>query len=255
MPVADISLNELSRRVGLAKSNVLRYFDSREAVLLELLASSVQLGREHLAAELPSAVNGGRASTAVPHSWRTRSRRSLAERPVLCDLMSTQAAVLERNVSVEAVTQHKLAGLAEGEAIAGLVRDALPELSEDEAWQYLMGVWLMTAALWAHARPPEALLEAYAADERLERAQLDFAPTLQDYLTTLAIGLTRAAERSSLECERFAPLRKEGECSPASGATAWSTGRSTISCVASTRALRMSSAPAGVRLVRVHGLW
>ena len=35
MPVADISLNELSRRVGLAKSNVLRYFDSREAVLLE----------------------------------------------------------------------------------------------------------------------------------------------------------------------------------------------------------------------------
>jgi AcrR family transcriptional regulator len=26
MPVADLSLNELSRRVGLAKSNVLRYF-------------------------------------------------------------------------------------------------------------------------------------------------------------------------------------------------------------------------------------
>src|SRR5216117_1101716 len=36
MPVADLSLNELSRRVGLAKSNVLRYFETREAVLLEL---------------------------------------------------------------------------------------------------------------------------------------------------------------------------------------------------------------------------
>ena len=35
--VADISLRELSRRVGLAKSNVLRYFDSREAIFLELL--------------------------------------------------------------------------------------------------------------------------------------------------------------------------------------------------------------------------
>src|SRR5262245_63828853 len=57
MPVADISLNELSRRVGLAKSNVLRYFDSREAVLLELLAGSVGEWREHLAAELPSAVS------------------------------------------------------------------------------------------------------------------------------------------------------------------------------------------------------
>ncbi|MFI0409165.1 TetR/AcrR family transcriptional regulator [Actinomadura sp. 3N508] len=37
MPVSALSLNELSRRVGLAKSNVLRYFESREAVLLELL--------------------------------------------------------------------------------------------------------------------------------------------------------------------------------------------------------------------------
>ena len=32
-PVADISLRELSESVGLAKSNVLRYFDSREAHL------------------------------------------------------------------------------------------------------------------------------------------------------------------------------------------------------------------------------
>ena len=189
MPVADLSLNELSRRVGLAKSNVLRYFDSREAVLLELLASSVREWREHLAGELPSAVNRRAGFDRRAAQLADAIATSLTERPVLCDLMSTQAAVLERNVSVEAVTQHKLAGLAEGEAIAGLVRDALPELSEDEAWQYLMGVWLMTAALWAHARPPEALLEAYAADGRLERAQLDFAPTLQDYLTTLAIGL------------------------------------------------------------------
>ena len=37
MPVAAVTLNELSRRVGLAKPNVLRYFESREAVLLELL--------------------------------------------------------------------------------------------------------------------------------------------------------------------------------------------------------------------------
>jgi AcrR family transcriptional regulator len=29
MPVAALSLNELSRRVGLAKSNVLRYFETR----------------------------------------------------------------------------------------------------------------------------------------------------------------------------------------------------------------------------------
>ncbi|WP_204263246.1 TetR/AcrR family transcriptional regulator [Geodermatophilus normandii] len=42
MPVADVGLNELSRRVGLAKSNVLRYLDSREGVLLELMDSGLR---------------------------------------------------------------------------------------------------------------------------------------------------------------------------------------------------------------------
>ena len=53
----------------------------------------------------------------------------------------------------------------------------------------------MTAALWAHARPPQAVLEAYAADERIARMHLDFRDALADYLTTVAIGLgARAAD-------------------------------------------------------------
>ncbi|WP_329352947.1 TetR family transcriptional regulator [Streptomyces sp. NBC_01261] len=42
MPLSALCLNELSRRVGLAKSNVLRYFASREAVLLDLLEESAR---------------------------------------------------------------------------------------------------------------------------------------------------------------------------------------------------------------------
>ncbi len=69
------------------------------------------------------------------------------------------------------------------------MRDALPELGQDDAWRYMVGAWLMTSALWAHARPPEALVEACAADERLAQAHLDFPDALEDHLTTLAIGL------------------------------------------------------------------
>ena len=72
MPVAEVSLNELSRRVGLAKSNVLRYFDSREAVLLELLASLTQEWIAHLTAELPAAVSAGPRSSRAPSSWPSR---------------------------------------------------------------------------------------------------------------------------------------------------------------------------------------
>jgi AcrR family transcriptional regulator len=194
MPVADISLNELSRRVGLAKSNVLRYFDSREAVLLELLAGASREWLDHLAAELPSAVRRRAGFNRRAEQLATAISASLAARPVLCDLLSTQAAVLEHNVSVEAVARFKLAGLADAERFAGLVRDALPELSEDGAWQYTIGAWLMASALWSHARPPAALVAAYAADERLERLQIDLPVTLKDHLITLALGLhARAA--------------------------------------------------------------
>jgi len=74
MPVAQVSLNELSRRVGLAKSNVLRYFESREAVLLELLDAASREWLEHLDDTLTGAVDTSAAATerveqlaATPH--------------------------------------------------------------------------------------------------------------------------------------------------------------------------------------------
>ena len=193
MPVSELSLNELSRRVGLAKSNVLRYFDSREAVLLELLASCTREWLAHLAEELPAAVVPSAAFERRAEQLATAIAQSLAERPVLCDLLGAQAGVLEHNVSAEAVTRHKLAGLADAELLGRLVLDALPELSPDDAWRYVIATWLMTSALWAHARPPAAVLEALAADERLGRMRLDFPVALADHLTTLAIGLDARA--------------------------------------------------------------
>src|SRR5690349_20683130 len=193
MPVSDISLNELSRRVGLAKSNVLRYFDSREAVLLELLDGLIREWVAHLAATLPSAVRPGAALERRAEQLAGAIATSLAERPVLCDLISSQAAVLEHNVSVEAVTRHKLATLEEADRFTRLAREALPELGEDDAFKYMTAAWVMASALWAFACPPEAVQEAIAADDRLAQLNLDMATTLADHLTTLAIGLRARA--------------------------------------------------------------
>src|ERR1700732_2693774 len=74
MPVAQVSLNELSRRVGLAKSNVLRYFESREAVLLELLDS---IGQDWLA-DLGGGVGGAAHASAPPVQRGDNSYAALA---------------------------------------------------------------------------------------------------------------------------------------------------------------------------------
>ena len=111
MPVAEVSLNELSRRVGLAKSNVLRYFESREAVLLELLDDFLREWLAELADELAAGVDAHAAARPSGRQLAEILSRSLSGRVVLCDLFGAQGSVLEHNVSVEVVKRHKRSSL------------------------------------------------------------------------------------------------------------------------------------------------
>jgi AcrR family transcriptional regulator len=195
MPVSELSLNELSRRVGLAKSNVLRYFDSREAVLLDLLDSLTSEWLEHLSEELPSAVSARAGFERRAQQLAGALARSLAKRPVLCDLLSAQAAVLEHNVSSDAIASFKRRGVAHATTLVGLIRQALPELSDDQAWRLVVGALLLTSSLWAHATPPQAVLDAYEQNPELSSMRLDFSATLEDSLATMAMGLHARSQR------------------------------------------------------------
>ena len=195
MPVAELSLNELSRRVGLAKSNVLRYFDSREAVLLELLDSLTREWLDHLAEQLPSAVSARAGFERRAEQLAGALARSLADRPVLCDLLSAQAAVLEHNVSTASIASFKRRGVASATTLVGLVRQALPELSEDHAWRLVLGAFLLTSSLWAHATPPQAVLDAYEQIPELSAMRVDFCAALEDTIATMAVGLHARSPR------------------------------------------------------------
>jgi AcrR family transcriptional regulator len=195
MPVAEVTLNELSRRAGLAKSNVLRYFESREAVLLELLDSAwqdwlVRLDRDLAGALDPSApvtVRCGQLASAVA--------ASLAARPMLCDLISAQAAVLEHNVSPHVAAQYKRASMAGIAALGGLMLRSVPELGELDAVK-LAGATVMTAAaLWPHTHPSAAMLAAYEADPDLAALRLDFTETLREVLEVMSAGLLTRSGR------------------------------------------------------------
>jgi AcrR family transcriptional regulator len=190
MPVAEVSLNELSRRAGLAKSDVLRYFDSREAVLLELLNSAWQqwLGQldEALAgldAGAPTAERGGRLAA------------SLASRLVLCDLLSAQAAVLERNVSPLVAAAFKRTAMANVAALGRLVQACVGELGEHDSFRLAGATVLVAGAVWPSAQPSAAMLAAYQADPELAAMRLDFAATVREVLEVLISGLLARSAR------------------------------------------------------------
>ena len=188
MPVAALSLNELSRRVGLAKSNVLRYFESREAVLLELLDDAWREWLDSLTDALPT------SDSDTPVAERTERlaailMQTLADRPMLCELGSASAAVLEHNVSAAVAARFKHAALADTVALAQLVRRVVPELTEAAAQRFAAATVLVTGSLWAYSRPSPAMLAAYEADPALAAMRLDFGDTVRDLLATLLAGL------------------------------------------------------------------
>jgi AcrR family transcriptional regulator len=189
MPVAEVTLNELSRRAGLAKSNVLRYFESREAVLLELLDSAWQDWLAQLDAELAGAVVAGDPVASRADQQAAAVAASLAARPMLCDLISAQAAVLERNVSPQVAAQYKRASIAGISALGALLLRSVPELGEPDAFRLAGAAVMTTAAVWPHTQPSAAMLAAYAADPALAAMRLDFTATLREVLEVLTAGL------------------------------------------------------------------
>lgn len=200
MPVAELSLNELARRVGLAKSNVLRYFETREAVLLELFDAAWRAWLERLGTELPAAV-----TTAAPVSVRYEQvadalTASLVADPLLGELMSVSAAVLERNISPDVARRYKLAAIANIQEFSRLTRVCLPELAATGAFHFAAGVLVSTGGIWPLTHPTEAMICVYE-DPELAALRPDFATTLREQLAALLIGcLTRwpADQRSGL---------------------------------------------------------
>jgi AcrR family transcriptional regulator len=193
MPVAEVTLNELSRRVGLAKSNVLRYFESREAVLLELLDSKWRQWLALLDEELDAAVKAAAPLAERADRLAAAVAASLASQPVLCDLISAQAAVLERNVSAQVAAQYKRASIAGITELGRLLLKHVAELGEQDAVRLAGAAVLVTGALWPHTHPSAAMLAAYEADPALTVMRLDFVTVLREVLEVMISGLLARA--------------------------------------------------------------
>jgi AcrR family transcriptional regulator len=188
MPVAEVSLNELSRRVGLAKSNVLRYFESREAVLLELLDDYMGAWLTDLAEELAAGIEPQPAADVRADQLAGILSRSLADRVVLCDLLGAQGGVLERNVSVEVAKRHKRSSLARLAAMSGLLRRHLPELGDGAQLFCLMSL-VSAGALSSYVPPPPSVLAAYAEDPSLGVLNVDLHSALRTAFTSALVGV------------------------------------------------------------------
>ena len=181
-PTAEISLREISRRVGLATSNVLRYFESREAIFLELLARESTSWLDALEQELdvlePS--SGVTACERVAGIWAA----TLAERPTLCELWSVMSSVLERNVSVDTVRSFKRRAIARNLRLADLVARRIQGLRPQAAVEVASMASAFIAGVWPLANPGPTVVAA-TEDPELLAAHVDFRGRMARMLVLL----------------------------------------------------------------------
>jgi AcrR family transcriptional regulator len=184
--VRAVSLAGIAALAGIDKSALLRYFETREQIFLELTArewpSWVQALHDGLDGTAPGSAGAADLVADVV-------ARSFGDRPLFCDLLAHTPLNLERNVSPEAVRSYKLISLESVGEAAAVVHRVLPDLTDEECLEFISAVASLAGSLWQIANPLPALAAMFAADPALALACVDLAPRLRRTAEILLAGL------------------------------------------------------------------
>ncbi|MFH8336630.1 TetR/AcrR family transcriptional regulator [Streptomyces sp. AM6-12] len=180
--VRDVTLTDIAAAVGMHKSALLRYFETREQIFLALTAEGWREWSAELRADL------GRRAGATPAEVAAVFAGTLAARPMFCDLLAQAPLNLERNVSTESVRSFKLVTLKEVELIVGELGRLLG-LDEQQGVDTIATATSLAGALWQMATPGPRLRELYAGDPRFAHAVVEVEPRLNRVLGAYLTGL------------------------------------------------------------------
>ena len=181
--IRRVTLTDIAEAVGMHKSAMLRYFETREQIFLLLTAAGWREWSSALRDDLD------RRRTATAAGVGGAFARTLSERGMFCDLLAQAPLNLERNVSVEAVRDFKLVTHAEVDAIVAAVRRLLPRLTEADGVDLIAAATALAGAMWQISTPGEELAALYRSDPRLAHAVVELRPRLERLLTAQLEGV------------------------------------------------------------------
>jgi AcrR family transcriptional regulator len=182
--VRAVSLADIAGAVGIHKSALLRYFETREQIFLELTGRSWREWQEATVAALVDLAPGDADAVAATLA------RSFVERPLLCDLIPHTALNLERHASVEAVHAYKLTSLGAVDAVASALAGPLPDLSDEGRRELVSYVALLAGSMYQIATPPPPLADLYQREPQLGHSLLDLDARLTRATRVAIAGIT-----------------------------------------------------------------
>ena len=189
--IRQITLTEIAAAVGMHKSALLRYFETREEIFLRLTAEGWHEWTPALAARIRALSDPGPAGVAAAFA------ATLAARGMFCDLLAQAPLNLERNVSIEAVLEFKLSTFEARKVLFAALAEVLPSLDETAVLDLIGAAVSLAGAFWQIATPGPEVAELYRSDPRLGHAIVDVEPRLARILTAMITGMLRASGSGS----------------------------------------------------------
>ncbi|BDY05264.1 TetR family transcriptional regulator [Ferrimonas sp. YFM] len=179
--IQNWSLNELGRRAEVNKSNLYRYFGSREEILMTLMTEETGAFVEAFtAATEGKTLNAEEFAKLIAEQYCAQS--------FLCELLSLSSTLLEHNVKLEKVRDIKLGSASQMGEIAKAIAHCLPGVDESEAGQIAFTSGVIAAGLWPMANPA-APMRKLTQFEGLEHLHFDFESQMEQMMANYIKGV------------------------------------------------------------------
>jgi AcrR family transcriptional regulator len=181
--VRAVTLTDIAAGVGMHKSTMLRYFETREEIFLRLTAE----GYREWSPAARDRIGSLDATPGAPATLARALAETLVARPLFCDLLAHAPLNLERGVSFESVRTFKLTAIDAVDAVATDLGGLLG-LTPEQAGNVVTTATSLAGAFWQMAAHGTDLSRFYRSDPDLAHAVVDVGPRLTHVLTALVRG-------------------------------------------------------------------
>lgn len=186
--VSTAGLTSIALEAGSSKANLYRYFESREAILLELFEIEVAAWAKGFATLLETLVAGATVAEVAQ-----ALSDSLKDRKIYTALFGALASEIEPRLSEELLIRSRRALREAFIGLLGQLRRVLPHLSKSQLNEFLTMHAMFQSGAWPYASP-RADLSRLLDREEFSGMRMNFGERVRWHALILLLGLESVSQ-------------------------------------------------------------
>jgi AcrR family transcriptional regulator len=181
--VRFVTVAAVTRRAGLHRTGVRRYYANKEELLLHLAERGWGRWRDAIESKLSDRTG------LAPIEVADVVAETIVSLSVFCDLLTHVTLSLEGDVDIERARRYKANAFADHDKIVIALVQA-SRMTAEQLQNLLATTLMLAAGFWQVSHPTPMLARLYEEVPDWGHVALDFGPRLRSLLQAMATGLT-----------------------------------------------------------------